>query len=102
MRGQLQRGQTFSGQVGLYHMEGWALDAKQGEQYLLDFEPLAGYYWQMTVYQPDRNMLAFTADSESGYADFTQLMIEIPADGIYVVVISGFGEGNGGYTLEVY
>jgi hypothetical protein len=103
MRGKLQRGQTFSGQVGLYRMEGWVLDAKQGEQYLLDFEQLeGGYIWQMTVYKPDRNMLAFTAESDAGYADFTQLLVDIPADGLYVVVLSGFGESDGEYALAVY
>jgi hypothetical protein len=103
MRGPLQRGQTVSGSVGMYHMEGWSLDAQKGEQYLLDFEQLeGGYYWQMTVYDPQREMLAFTADSEAGYADYTQLLVDIPADGRYVVVLSGFGESDGDYTLAVY
>jgi hypothetical protein len=103
LRGQLQRGQSVGGSVGMYHMEGWSLDGKAGEQYLLDFEQLeGGYYWQMAVYDPQRNLLAFTTDSEAGYADFTQLRVDIPADGLYVVVLSGFGESAGEYALAVY
>ncbi len=103
MRGSLQRGQTVSGSVGMYHMEGWSLNGKKGEQILLDFEQLeGGYYWQMAVYDPQRDMLAFTADSEAGYADFTQLVVDIPADGQYMVVLSGFGENDGEYALAVY
>jgi hypothetical protein len=101
MRGSLERGGAVEGMVGTYRMEGWALQGRAGDQFLLSFEPLAGgYTWQMTVYQPDRNMLAFTADSEAGYADFSQLLVELPADGRYVVVISAFGE-TGPYTLTV-
>ena len=103
MRGSLRREQTVSGKIGMYRMEGWSLDGKAGEQYLLDFEQLeGGYYWQMAVYDPQREMMAFTADSEAGYADFTQLLVDIPADGHYVVVLSGFGESNGDYSLALY
>jgi hypothetical protein len=103
MRGSLQRGQTISGTIGMYRMEGWLLNGKVGEQYLLDFEQLeGGYYWQMAVYDPQHDMLAFTADSEAGYADFTQLVVDIPDDGQYVVVLSGFGESDGEYALAVY
>jgi len=101
MRGLVERGQTVSGSVEMNRLEGWVLEGHAGDQFLLDFEPLeGGYYWQMTVYQEDRTMLAFTADSEAGYADFTQLPVKLPADGFYYVVISGFGE-NGGYMLAV-
>ncbi len=102
MRGPVARGQTVSGSVEMNRLEGWVLEGRKGDQFLLDFEPLeGGYYWQMTVYEEDRDMLAFTADSETGYADFTQLPVRLPADGVYYVVISGFGE-NGDYALAVY
>lgn len=102
MRGPVERGQTVSGSVEMNRLEGWILEGHKGDQFLLDFEPLeGGYYWQMTVYEEDRDMLAFTADSESGYADFTQLPVRLPADGVYYVVISGFGE-NGDYALAVH
>ena len=101
MRGQLERGAAVRGTVGMFHMEGWAIDGRRDEHYLLDFEPLTGgYIWQMTVYKPDRDLLAMTMDSDTGYADFSLLEIKLPEDGIYVVVISGFGE-DGEYALNM-
>ncbi|MBZ0301701.1 MAG: hypothetical protein K8J31_18285 [Anaerolineae bacterium] len=101
MRGYVERGQMIDGVVGMNRLEGWALEGAAGDQFLLDFEPLeGGYTWQMTVYQPDREMLAFTADSEAGYADFSLLPVQLPAEGTYFVVISAFGE-TGEYTLHV-
>jgi len=102
MRGSIERQQTVTGTIGMTRMEGWTLVGRVGDQFLLDFEPLGGgYTWQMEVYGPDRQLFAFTMDSDAGYADFTQLEIELPEDGTYTIVLSAFGV-DGKYRLAIY
>ena len=101
MRGPIIRGQAVTGTIGLRRLEGWALAGQSGDTYLLDFENRGGRYsWQMAVYGPDQQLFAFTADSDIGYADFTQLELNLPQDGTYTIVLSAVGE-DGKYSLEI-
>ena len=101
IRGSIKRDQTVEGTIGTWRSEGWSFTGDKGEVYLLDFEPIAGgYTWTMTVYGPDRQMVAFTTDSDAGYADFTQLEVILQDDGTYAVVLTAFGE-DGTYSLSI-
>jgi hypothetical protein len=102
MRGPVERNQTVTGTVSMTRMEGWTLAGYASDVYLLDFEQVSGQYvWQMEVYGPDQELFAFTADSDIGYADFTQLEIKLPQDGTYTIVLSGVGM-DGKYSLEIW
>ena len=101
MMGQIERGQRVEGRIGMYRMEGWVLNGQAGESYHLDFDALeGGYYWQMEVYRPNRELLRLTADSDAGYADFSLLDVKLKEDGAYVVVLRAFGE-DGAYALSL-
>ena len=99
--GQVKRGSEVGGLIGLQRIEGWAIAGQAGETYLLDFDPMtSGFVWQMGVYRPDDKLLRMTMDSEAGYTDFTQLVVTLPVDGVYTVVLSAFGP-DGKYSLRI-
>ena len=100
--GQIKRGVEVGGLIGMRRIEGWTIAGQAGESYLLDFDPLDSIYiWEMAVYGPDEMMMALTADSDAGYADFTQLAVTLPADGTYYIVLRAFGpDGKYGLTIE--
>ncbi len=99
--GQVKRGMVVGGLIGMQRIEGWSLDGRAGDTYLLDFDPMgSGFLWEMGVYGPDEMLLRMTTDSDAGYADFTQLEVTLPTDGIYYVVLSAFGP-DGKYDLKI-
>jgi hypothetical protein len=99
--GQVKRGVEVGGVIGLHRIEGWTLTGRIGDSYLLDFDPLSSVYlWEMAVYGPDDMLLALTTDSDAGYADFTQLVVTLPVDGTYSIVLRAFGP-DGKYALEI-
>ena len=78
MRGPVERNQSVTGTISMSRMEGWSLEGRAGDLYLLDYEHLSGnLVWTMEVFGPDRELLALTTDSDIGYADFTQLEIKL-------------------------
>lgn len=100
-RGRIQLGTTERATVDTFTDDGWTFEGELGRSVTIEAVGTSNDLdTQLSIYNADGQLLAENDDIEMGSNTNSRIVLALPYNGNYTIVVSAFGEG-GNYELTV-